>query len=78
MLPARIAVDGDALVLLSEPGAEPVKVVWPAGWAAWRVNGRAELVSRNGRLIGREGDLAPSFGGGIAEDDAFHVCDTGA
>lgn len=76
LLPARVAVVGNALVLVPETG-DPVNVVWPTGWAAWRLGGRAELVSREGAVVGREGDLVSGFGGGVGSDDAFHVCVAG-
>lgn len=71
---ARVAVVAGELVLVPESGGEPEKVVWPAGWKAWRVAGRAELVSRDRAVIGREGEIIEGFGGGVATDDAFHVC----
>ena len=74
LAPARVAVAGDELVLVPESGGEPIKVVWPTGWVAWRLAGRAELVSREGTLIRREGDIVEGFGGGVGTDDAFHVC----
>ena len=77
LLPARIAVVGDALVLVPQTGGDPLNVVWPAGWAAWRLGGRAELVSRDGTVVGREGDLVSGFGGGVGADDAFHGCVAG-
>jgi hypothetical protein len=78
LAPARIATLGDELILLSETDDEPVKVVWPSGWAAWRVDGRAELVTRDGSVVAREGDVIDGFGGGIGLDDAFHVCIVGS
>jgi hypothetical protein len=77
LLPARAAVAGNALVLVPEAGGDPIKVVWPAGWVAWRLAGRGELVSRDGTVIGREGDIVQGFGGGVGTDDAFHVCVAG-
>lgn len=75
LAPARVATAGDDLVLLSEATGEQVRVVWPSGWAAWRVDGRAELVARDGSVVAREGDvIADRFGGGTGVDDAFHVC----
>jgi hypothetical protein len=77
LAPARVAVVGDALVLVSETGGGTIKVVWPTGWAAWRLGGRAELVSHDGRVIGREGEVLSGFGGGVGTDGAFHVCVVG-
>lgn len=74
LAPARITVAGDELVLVPESGGEPIKIVWPTGWVAWRLAGRAELVSHDGFVVGREGDIVEGFGGGVGADDAFHVC----
>jgi len=74
LAPARVAVAGDELVLVPESGGEPIKVVWPTGWVAWRLAGRAELVSHDGTVIGREGDIVEGYGGGVGDDDVFHVC----
>jgi hypothetical protein len=76
--PVRIATSNDDLLAVSVESGEAVSVVWPSGWAAWRVGGRAELVDRNGSLVGREGDvLEDRFGGGNGVDNAFHVCSIG-
>jgi hypothetical protein len=77
LLPARVTVAGNALVLVPEAGGDRLKVVWPTGWIAWRLAGRAELVSRDGTVLGREGDIVQGFGGGVGTDDAFHVCVAG-
>lgn len=70
LAPARVATAGDDLVVVSPMTNEPVAVVWPSGWAAWRLDGRAELVTRDGALVGREGELIGPFGGGTALDNA--------
>ncbi len=77
LAPARVAVADDALVLVPEAGGDPIRVVWPTGWAPWRRDGRAELVSRDGAVVGREGDVVSGFSGGVGADDAFHVCVVG-
>ena len=77
--PVRVATADDELVVVSVESGETVKVVWPAGWAAWRVDGRAELVRRDGSIVAREGDVMQDrFGGGTGNGDAFYVCDIGS
>ena len=73
-----MATRGDDLVLVAPDTNEPIKVVWPSGWAAWRLNGLAELVTREGAVVGREGEFSQGFGGGTGLDDAFHVCIIGS
>ncbi len=71
----RLEVVGDDLITVSLNTGERISIVWPSGWTAWRLDGRAELRGRDGSLIAREGDvLADQFGGGVGTDDVFHVC----
>jgi hypothetical protein len=72
--PTRIGTSGDSMVFANAETGNPVSVVWPAGWAAWRVDGRAVLVGRDGTVIGREGDVLPGYAGGVDDAGAFHVC----
>ena len=73
--PVRVATQDDDLIFISVETNEPAMVVWPSGWAAWRIGGRAELVDRNGSVVGREGEVIPArYGGGVYADGAFHVC----
>jgi hypothetical protein len=77
LMPARVTTSGDDLVLVTDETGETVPVVWPAGFAAWRVDGRAVVADPWGSVVGREGDVLDSLGGGFSLDDAFHVCPYG-
>ncbi len=75
LAPVRIATSGDDLIVLAVPTGERVRVVWPTGWVAWRINGRAELVGRDGSVVAREGDVIENrFGGSAGDDGAIHIC----
>ena len=77
--PVRVTTAGDDMVFVSAEGGDTVKIVWPSGWAAWRLDGQGELVDRDGTVVAREGDVIHDrFGGGGSDDDAFHVCAIGS
>lgn len=77
LLPVIVATSGDEAVLVTVETGEPVAVVWPAGFAAWRVDGRAVIADPWGGVVGREGDVLDGLGGGTGPDDAFHICPYG-
>lgn len=78
LAPVRVATSADDLIVVSVESGETVKVIWPSGWAAWRLDGQAELVDRNGTVVAREGDVIHDrFGGGTGNDDGFQVCEFG-
>ena len=66
-----------------EPGVTPsivyrsdghlIRIVWQAGFSA-RLNPKLEIVGPDGRVVVREGVRASGLGGGIGDDNAFHVC----
>lgn len=77
LAPVRIASAGDELIVRSVASGDPVSVVWPSGFAAWRIDGRAELAGPYGNVIGREGDVLSTLGAGGGTDGAAHVCGLG-
>jgi hypothetical protein len=81
LLPVRVAHTGDHLQFLwatggSSDGTE-ARIVWPAGFSAWLVNGRAELREPDGQVVAVDGDVLNNLGGGGAGDDRLHVCSIG-
>jgi hypothetical protein len=78
LAPVRIAASDDDLVLVGVESGERVPVVWPSGFAAWRIDGRAVLVGQYGKVIGWEGDVLEDLGGGGGPDGLFYVCGFGA
>jgi hypothetical protein len=77
LAPVRVATAGDELILVSTASGETVKVVWPSGFAAWEIGGRAVVADPWGSVVGRDGDVLDGLGGGTGLDDAFHVCPYG-
>lgn len=77
LAPVRVATSGDELVLVSVGSGETVRVAWPSGFGAWRIGGRAVVADQWGRVVGLEGDVLDSLGGGLGTDDAFHICPFG-
>ena len=77
LVPARVTTAGDDLVLVAVDTGETVPVVWPAGFTAWRMEGRAVVADPWGSVVGREGAVLDSLGGGFGPDDVFRICQFG-
>ena len=77
LLPVRVSTKGEELVLVSAESGETVRVVWPAGFGAWRIDGRGVVVDVWGSVVGREGDVLDGLGGGEGPDGAFQICPYG-
>jgi hypothetical protein len=75
--PVHVSTDGDELILVSVESGEPVRVVWPAGFGAWRIDGQAVVADPWGSVVGREGDVLDGLGGGEGLNQAFQICPYG-
>ena len=75
--PVRVTSSGDDLILISVESGEPIPVVWPAGFGAWSDAGHAVVADPWGSVVGSEGDVLDSLGGGLGVDDIFHICPFG-
>jgi hypothetical protein len=75
--PVRVAASDDELTLVYIESGSEAKVVWPSGFAAWRVAGGSVVADPWGNVVGRDGDVLKWLGGGLGSDDVFHICPYG-
>jgi hypothetical protein len=75
--PGRVSTASEELILVSVESGETMRVVWPAGFGAWRIDGRAIVADPWGSVVGREGDVLDTLGGGEGPDGAFQICPFG-
>lgn len=74
LLPVRLVRDGGSLAFDVVEGGQRVSIVFPYGFAGRLVSGRAELVSPEGLVLAREGDVLSELGGSSADTGDFLVC----
>jgi hypothetical protein len=77
-MPVEVTHDRTTLTFLAVATGVHPQLVWPAGFTAWLVDGKAVLLDGQGRVIGREGGAAVTdIGGGLGPGDLFYVCAVG-
>lgn len=72
--PARVGRDRDAVVFWRIDIQERIVLIWPSGYSARLLEGRAELVGPDGSVFAREGDVISNVSGGVEDDGTILLC----
>jgi hypothetical protein len=74
LTPIRGEHVGNAMVFADEASGTVLPVVWPAGYSARLLDGRAELVRPDGSVLARDGDVISGLASGAADNGDLIVC----
>jgi hypothetical protein len=74
LTPIRVERDGVDMVFSDEASGNRMQVVWPNGYSARLMNGRAELVEPDGSVLARDGDVISGLASGAADNGDLLVC----
>jgi hypothetical protein len=74
LTPIRVERDGTSMVFADETSGNRLQVVWPNGYSARILNGRAELVQPNGLVLARDGDVISNLASGAADNGDLVIC----
>ena len=78
LTPIRVERDGVSMVFADEVSGNRLPVVWPSGYSARLMNGRAELLPPDGSVLARDGDVISGLASGAADNGDLLVCLDGA
>ncbi len=74
VFPIRVERDGNALLFTRVDNGERQSIVWPAGYSARLLSGRAELVAPDGDVVARERDVINDLGGTEGDNGEIVLC----
>jgi hypothetical protein len=74
LTPIRVERDGTSMDFADETSGNRLQVVWPNGYSARLMNGRAELVRPDGSVLAREADVISGLAAGAADNGDLVVC----
>jgi hypothetical protein len=77
IMPVRMTRSGSEIAFALAANDQPASIAWPNGFSGRLVDGKAQLVSPDGRVIAVEGDILSNLGG-AAIYGVFHVCEIGS
>ena len=78
LTPIRVERDGVSMVFVDAASGNRLQVVWPSGFSARLLNGRSQLVSPDGSVLARDGDVISGLASGAADNGDLLICLDGA
>ena len=72
--PARMDRDGTIVVFADEASGNRLPLVWPNGFSARLLDGRAELVRPDGSVLARDGDVISRLATAAADNGDILIC----
>ena len=72
--PLRVEVDGSSMVFERADGAHLVSIVWPYGFSARLLDGKAELVAPDGTVLATQDQVISNLAGSSADNGDIVIC----
>ena len=74
--PVVVKLDREAVLFVSQADGAPINLIWPAGFSARLLAGRAEIVTPFGNVYARDGDVLAKLGGATLDNGDLSICFT--
>jgi hypothetical protein len=72
--PVRMERDGEFVVFVDEASGNRLPLVWPNGFSARLLDGRAELVLPNGSVLARDDAVIDNLASSAADNGDILIC----